>query len=656
MAGNPTGKPVESHGKDDIDESGLCPECSLGEDTRDTGWKSEGALIIIASTVFLASGLYVEKYGGGGMFAYVLLMSAAAVSGYRIVRNGLRSLWKKRPDMNFLMTLAAAGAFYIGHGEEGASVLYLFFIAEFLEEYAGDKARSSIGMLIRLTPSTATVRRNGAEVTLHVHEVDTGETAVVRPGDKIPLDGIVISGESDVSQAAITGEAMPVHKQEGDSVYAGTLNGNGYLVMRVTRRSGETILSKIVSLVEAAEKKKSRTERFIDRFSRVYTPAVISFAVLVAVLPPLVFSEPRDVWLYRALVLLVISCPCALAISTPVSMVSGITGAARNGVLVKGGNYIEELGRAGVFVFDKTGTLTEGRPAVTDILGSGSGGSQEKELLSIAASIEAMSAHPVAAAIVERARADGIVQRDVTGFEYYPGKGVAGDIGGIRYYAGSPAMFRELSIGFPEERVRELEDEGKTVILAGNNESLGIIAVMDRIRDASEEAVQGLRKRGIRVIMLTGDNERIAGAVARELGIDEFHAGLLPADKVQVIDELNARYGHTVMVGDGVNDAPALAEASVGIAMGAIGSDVALETADIALMHDDLSKLPYLLDHSRKTMEVVRENVISAVTVKAGFAVLAIPGFITLWMAVGAGDMGLSLLVILNAMRLSAWR
>ncbi|HIH44924.1 MAG TPA: cadmium-translocating P-type ATPase [Candidatus Methanoperedenaceae archaeon] len=653
MEGNPAGKSI-AYGTDEVEESGFCPECSLGEYTGDTRWKREGALIIIASTVFLALGLYIDKYGGGGMAADLLLLSAGAVAGYRIVWSGLRSLWKRRPDMNCLMTLAAAGAFYIGHGEEGASVLYLFFIAEFLEEYAEDRARSSIGMLIRLTPDTATVRRAGAEVTVHVHEVDAGETAVVRPGEKIPLDGIVISGESDVSQAAITGEAMPVRKQEADPVYAGTLNGNGYLVMRVTRRSGETVLSKIVSLIEAAEKKKSRTERLIDRFSRVYTPAVISLALLVAVLPPLAFSQPWDEWLYRALVLLVISCPCALAISTPVSMVSGITGAARNGVLVKGGNYIEELGSAGVFVFDKTGTLTEGRPAVTDI--EASGASSGKEILSIAASIEAMSAHPLAQAIVERARADGIVQQDVSGFEYYPGKGVAGNIGGIRYYAGSPAMFRELTIGFPEERVLELEDEGKTVILAGKKGDVGIIAVMDRIRDASEEAVQGLRKRGVRIVMLTGDNERIAGAVARKLGIDEYRAGLMPADKVKVIEGLNDRYGRTVMVGDGVNDAPALAGASVGIAMGAIGSDVALETADIALMHDDLSKLPYLLDHSRKTMEVVRENVIASVGVKAGFAVLAIPGFITLWMAVGAGDMGLSLLVILNAMRLSAWR
>lgn len=632
-----------------------CPSCSLHLiEERLPLWKQRSFHIIAVSTLLLITGLYLNYFNGYSLQAHILLLLAASISGYSIVKKGLLSLLDKQPDMNFLMTMAAIGAFSIGYGEEGASILYLFFIAEFLEDYAGERARRSIGELMSLVPETAVVRRNGIEVTVHVHEIDIDEIAIVRPGDKIPLDGVVLSGESSVNQAAITGESMPVYKKAGDTVFAASLNEQGFLEIKVLKRQEDTLISKIAELVEEAEHQKSPTEKFVDKFAGYYTPAVISLAAGVAIIPPLLFNQPFEVWLYKALVLLVISCPCALAISTPVSMVSGITGAAKNGVLIKGGNYLEELAKSKVFVFDKTGTLTKGMPVVTDVIEVND--CKSREILSAGASIESLSEHPIAKAIVEKARLEKCSMSRVEGFIAIPGKGVRGNINGKTFYVGSPAMFQELSIPFPEEKVTALEYEGKTAILVGHTECVGIIAVMDMVRESAHAAIDALRKKGIRIVMLTGDNERIAKATARNLVMDEYHSGLLPEDKVRMINELNQKYGRVVMIGDGVNDAPAIAKAAVGIAMGSIGSDAALETADIALMHDDISKLPYLFELSEKTLDIVKQNIFVSLAVKGSFAVLVFPGIVTLWMAVGFGDMGLSLLVIINAMRLSVNR
>lgn len=637
-------------GKDDHEVR--CSSCSTDIfEEKLPLWKQRNIRIIALSSVLLVLGLSIEYVTGLTALSHILFLFVGVISGYSIAKKGISSLLKKRLDMNFLMTIAAVGAFSIGYGEEGASVLYLFFIAEFLEDYAGEKARKSIGSLVKLAPETAIVIRDGKEVNVHVHDANINDITVVRPGEKIPLDGIVINGESSVNQAAITGESMPAHKKIGDSVYAGTLNEHGYLEIRVTKRSQDTVLSKIVRLVEEAGRKKSPTERFVDKFARYYTPTVIFLAMSVATVPSLVFGEPFNEWLYKAIVLLVLSCPCALVISTPVSMVSGITGAAKNGVLIKGGNYIEGMAKAKVFVFDKTGTLTEGKPVVTDTLEVNN--YSANEILEIAGSIESLSEHPLARAVVAKAESEGVSLKSASEFKAIPGKGVKGNIDGKTYYIGSPAMFSELSISLPQAKVRELEEEGKTAILVGNRECMGIIAIMDKIRDAAPETIIMLKKMGMRVVMLTGDNERIAKAIANKLGIDEYRAGLLPEDKVMIIEELDQKYGKVVMVGDGVNDAPALAKASVGIAMGAIGSDVALETADIALMHDDISKLPYLLKLSKKTLGIVKENIFTSIAIKGSFAVLAFPGIVTLWMAVAFGDMGLSLLVIVNAMRLA---
>ncbi len=630
-------------------------ECTICDEERESQpriWAGRKILLISISAALLLTGLIFEFILKRRFEAEILFISTAVISGYEIAREGLSSLlFRRRLSIDFLITIAAVGSFFIGHGEEGASVVFLFYIAEFLEEYAAERARRSIASLMELAPEEATVKREGREVKVPVQEVDVGETVIVRPGEKIPLDGEVIRGISSVNQAPITGESTPVTKQVGDVVYAGTINNEGFLEIRVTKRSSETLLSKIVKLVEEAQKMKSPTERFIDRFSKYYTPSVIFLAVCVATIPTFVFGMPFKEWFYRALVLLVVSCPCALAISTPVAMVSGITSAAKNGVLIKGSTYVEEINKVRVFAFDKTGTLTEGRLEVTDII---SLGHPEDDILRIAASLEALSEHPIAKAITEKAKEKGVKLMMVDNFKAIAGKGVTGEIGGVPYYVGSRRLFEELSADFPDKEARLLENEGKTVIFVGNQgKVIGLIAVMDRIRDTTVLTMNELRRRGVKTIMITGDNERTARAIAEKIGIAEYHAELLPEDKVNIIAKLSDKYGYVAMVGDGVNDAPALARANVGIAMGAIGSDVSLETADIALMQDDLSKLPYLIELSGKTLEIVKENVIASILIKGSFAVLAFPGLITLWLAVAVGDMGLSLAVILNAMRLS---
>ena len=614
--------------------------------------KGKRVLLILSSATLLFVGLIFKFILKWDVAAEIFFLVTSAISGYNIAKEGFSSLiFRKKLSIDSLIIIAAVGSFLIDHGEEGATVIFLFYLAEFLEDYAAERARKSIASLMKIAPEIAVVKRNGKETEVPVKEVNINEVIVVRPGEKIPLDGLVIRGISTVNQAPITGESIPVTKYVGDEVYAGTINNEGFLEIKVTKRSEETLLSKIVKLVEEAQKMKSPTEKFINKFSKYYTPSVILLALCVATIPTFVFSLPFNEWFYKALVLLVVSCPCALAISTPVAMISGITSAARNGVLIKGSTYVEEVSKVRVFAFDKTGTLTEGRLKVTDVI---SLRHSREDVLSIAASLEALSEHPIAKAIVEEAKKERGSIRVVDDFKAITGKGVAGRIEGQTYLVGSRRLFKEVSTDFPEEEVWKLENEGKTVIFVGNEkEIIGLIAVMDKIRDTTVVTMNELRRRGVKTVMITGDNERTAKAIAKRIGIAEYKAELLPEDKVSIIEELTKEYERVAMVGDGVNDAPALARATVGIAMGAIGSDVSLETADIALMQDDLSKLLYLIKLSKKTLEIVKENVLASILIKGSFAILVFPGLITLWLAVAVGDMGLSLAVILNAMRLS---
>ena len=584
------------------------------------------------------------------MASDLLLIATMILSGYKIAEIGLRSLLRLNISINLLITIAAVGAYAIGHLEEGAAVVFLFNIAEKLEDYAADRARRSIEALMELKPEVATIRSNGEEKVVPVEDVWPGEVFVVRPGDRIPLDGVVVEGTSEVNQATITGESAPAVKDLGDDVYAGTINIDGFLAVKVTKVMEETVLARILRLVEEAEESRSPTEAFVDRFARYYTPAVIVLAVLVAVIPPLFFQQSFQYWLYRALVMLVVACPCALAISTPVAMISAITSAGRNGVLVKGSTFIEQMSATKAIAFDKTGTLTMGELGVTDVI---SPVLSERELLRRAVALEAKAEHPIAKAIMEKAAEEGVDIVETTDFKAYVGRGVEACIDEKTCCIGNMRLFEELGIEPLDGLVERLEAEGKTVVLVSeDNCAVGAIALMDKVREGAAESIRALKAVGIRVEMLTGDNETTARAIAERLGLDGYKAHLLPEEKVRAVEELKAEYGITAMVGDGVNDAPALAAADIGIAMGAIGSDVALETADIALMEDDLSRINYLVRLSRATMGRIRENIVASIVVKLMVAALAFPGWVTLWMAVAIGDMGLSIAVILNSLRL----
>ncbi len=625
-------------------ECEICERGEIEEELELEGfWDSNEIRLILISAPFFFLGLYIEIFTAQKIVAQALFLLAVAISGRDVIRAGLKGLFQRRININFLIVVAGGGAFLIGHGEEGTAVIILFAIAEYLEEYAERRSRYSIKELLKTRPTEATVLRDGKEVKVHAHDVKVGDVVAVRPGEKIPADGMVIRGESHVDMSHLTGESIPVRRTPGEEVFAGTINREGFLEIRVTREYEDSVIMKVTRLVEEARKRKSRTERFIERFAKYYTPAVILLAFLTAVVPVLVFGLPFNVWIYRSLVLLVVACPCALAISTPVSMVSGITSGAKNGVLIKGSDVIENLRKVRVVALDKTGTITEGKLEVSEVRGYN--GFNPDRVLEISASLEAKSEHPLAKAILEEAKKRGLKLRDVENFVSYPGSGVGGLIDGVEYRAGRREMFDIV----PDEP----ELTGTSIYVGQDGQVIGAIIVRDRIREESKAVVSTLRSMGFRVVMLTGDNESVADDVARKTGIVIVYSGLFPQDKAGIVDELKRKYGRVAMVGDGVNDAVALAEADVGIAMGAMGSDVAIETADVSLLKDELTKIPYLFRLAGKTMGVVKMNVTSSILIKGVFAVMALAGMISLWVAVAIGDMGLSLAVILNAMRIS---
>lgn len=632
-------------------EQHVCVACAGTHklDVHKPIWVQRSFKLALLALALLITGLYLEFFAGLQLAAQVFFILTALVAGKQTMLNAVRAIRKVRLDMTVLMTVAAVGAFGIGHGEEGAAVLFLFFIAEFLESYAEARSKRSIQSLLELAPDRAIVRRDGAEVELPVSDIKVGDTLLVKPGHRIALDGVVVVGSSFVNEAPITGESVPKPKHPGDMVFAGTLNTDGYLEVKVTKKEANTMLAKIKQLVERVSKQKSSSEIFVEKFARYYTPAVILSAILLVIIPVVFLGQPLEIWLYRALTMLVIACPCALVISTPVSMVSALTSSARNGVLVKGGRFLEQLSSIRHFAFDKTGTLTKGKIVVTDVINLQQ--ASEKHLLSIALTLEKRSEHPIAKAILEYCEPRGVKERALQSFSSVPGKGVKGVIGNTEYFVGSPEFFRELGIKFPEERVSSLEACGKTVVMLGtNNTAIGLIAVSDEIKENAAETVSKLKALGIEPIMLTGDNEGAAKYIAKQLGIAHYHSRLSPEDKVKVVRNLTRQYGSVVMVGDGVNDAPALAQATVGIAMGAAGSDVAIESADVALMEDDLEKLVYLVKLSRKTNAKIKQNIFASILIKGTLGVLALFGLVSLWVAVAIGDLGLSLAVILNAL------
>ncbi len=554
---------------------------------------------------------------------------------------------------------AIIGAMAIGKWEEGATVAFLYSVSELLEAWSMEKARKSIRDLMDIAPKVARVRRPvgefglPVEMEIPVDEVEIGDTLIIRPGEKIAMDGVIIKGESAINEAAITGESVPADKGPGAEVFAGTLNTNGSLEIEVTKRVEDTTIAKIIHLVEEAQTKRAPSQAFVDRFAAIYTPIVLTLAVFIIFLPPLVMGYPWGPWIYRGLALLVVSCPCALVVSTPVAIVSAISSAARNGVLIKGGIYLEQAGSLRAIAFDKTGTLTKGRPVVTDVIPFD--GMTEASLIQVASNLEIRSEHPLAKAIVQAGEKQSISIQAAADVTALTGRGVRGVIEGETYYIGNIELFDELGLQLDavSQRVSSLQNEGKTAMIIGTGHRLlEIIAVAHEIREVIPTVISQLKKAGIeRTIMLTGDNAATARAVTAVAGIDEFHAELLPQDKVEAVQMLLDQHGKTAMVGDGINDAPALATATVGIAMGGAGTDTAMETADITLMADDLTKLPFTIRLSRAALRIIRQNIGFSLIVKVIAVLLVFPGWLTLWLAILA-DMGASVLVTLNGIRL----
>ena len=615
-------------------------------------WTRRGRVAVTAASgVLLALGVGLGWLGPESAWIVPLLVASAVAGGWFIVPLGVRAMRRRALDMNALMSVAAVGAGAIGQWGEAASALFLFAVAQLLETYSMDRARNAITALMSLSPTEATVQRDGQDVVVPVSDVALGETIRIKPGERVPLDGVVLSGRSAVDQAPITGESIPVDKEPGTEVFAGSINAQGSLEVRVTRHAEDTTLARIIHAVEEAQSKRAPSQAFVDRFARVYTPAVVIAAVLLAVVPPLFFGGAWSVWIYRSLATLVVACPCALVISTPVTIVSGLAGAARAGILIKGGVYLEGAGSVTVVALDKTGTLTTGRPAVTDVVALG--GVSEREVLRLSAAVERHSEHPLARAILDEATARGVTVPPAVDFEALVSRGARALVEGRIIYLGNARMMRERELLTAEDEaiLGRLEQEGKTsVVVERDGLPLGIIAIADQLRPEARGAVAALVAQGLRPVLLTGDNFGTAHAVAEQLDIDEVHAQLLPDDKVRLVRELQAAGERVAFVGDGVNDAPALATATVGIAMGAAGTDVALETADIALMADDLGKLPLTVQFSRRTLGIIQQNIAFAIAVKAVFLVLAVSGLATLWMAVAA-DMGASLAVVANGLR-----
>ena len=616
---------------------------------------------IIITAVMLVVLQFLPITGIPRLIAY---LAAYLVIGYDILRKAGKGILNGRAfDENFLMALATLGAFFLaiwtksGDYLEGIAVMLFYQIGELFQSYAVGKSRKNISALMDIRPDYANIERDGRLEQVDPEEVAVGSVIVVQPGEKIPLDGQVIEGSSTLNTSALTGESLPREVQAGEAVISGCINMTGVLKLRTTKEFGESTVSRILDLVENASSRKSRSEDFISKFARFYTPAVCCAALALALLPPLgpmlflVTAPAWGTWLYRALTFLVIICPCALVISTPVSIVSGMAAATRYGILIKGGMFLEQGRRLDCLALDKTGTLTHGKPRQTDCLCTGQ--EDEAAVRSLAASLAARSDHPVSGAIAQAALADHIPLQDVDDFTALPGQGVSGIMAGRRWYLGNRALAASLG-RYPadlDERISRLEQQGKTVVaLVGDNGIRALFAVADTLKASSLEAVRELKALGVTTVMLTGDNEHTAAAIARQVGVDSFKAGLLPADKLAVIEELEAR-GHKVgMVGDGINDAPALARADVGFAMAGNGTDTAIETADVALMDDDLRKIPRFIRLSRATFAILVQNITLALGVKALFFALTFTGHATMWMAVFA-DVGTALLVVANGLR-----
>ncbi|MCL4489276.1 MAG: cation-translocating P-type ATPase [Chloroflexi bacterium] len=624
-------------------------------------WGNSKVLTSVASGVLLAAGWLIGLAGGPPAMSLALYLAAIMVGGYYFGREAIEKLiFERQVGIELLMSIAAVVATLMGEAVEGAMLAFLYSISEAAEGYTEEKTRSAITALMDLVPKMALVRRDGGEIEVPVEEVLVGDIFVVKPGQAVATDGVVLAGTSSVNQAPVTGESVPVEKTTGDAVFAGSINAEGALEVRATKTFADNTIARIIEMVEEAQERKGVSQRFIERFGARYSPVVLMVGVLLAILPPLVGSGRWTEWIGRATVFIVAAAPCALVISIPITLVAALGTGARRGVLIKGGFFLEEMAKIRVVAVDKTGTLTRGEPEVTDVrvleAPAPGGPTSLPELLAVAAGVERLSQHPLAQAIVRHARRQGIAPADVDDFRSLTGAGARAVWNGSLVYVGSPDMFAQRlgeDLRGQTNEIRRLQSQGNTVVLVGGRADLwGLIAIRDMIRPNARQAVAALHAAGVqRVVMLTGDNRRTAQAIAGELGIEEAWADLRPEDKLVKVRELSARHGHVAMVGDGVNDAPALAEATVGVAMGAAGTDVALETADVALMADDLERLAYALQLARRTQSVIRQNLALSAIVIGALVAGAVSGAFSLPVAVVGHELS-ELVVIASGLRM----
>ena len=638
-----------------ISETGMtCSIIKVKE--RSTWWKEKQQLAlygcgIIALFSFILMFLGVESHITNAIFGIAVLVGV-----YYPARKAIIALINLTPTIHLLMLIGASGAILLGMWYEAAILIFVYSLGDVLESYAVDKAREAIRSLTELVPKKALVRKDGHEVIMPTENIDVGDMVIVRPGERIPVDGIVFQGASFVDQAAVTGESIPVQKKIGDEVFAGTINQNGSIEVQVDRPASETMLSKIIYSVEEAQSKRTSYQRFSDNFAKWYTPAMFILGIAVATIPPLFFGADWHTFILRGLVVFVVSCSCGLALSVPVAIVTAMANAAQNGTVYKGGAYLEVVDEVKAVAFDKTGTLTIGRPEVSDILTSSD--ITEEELMDLTGSIESRSAHPLAAAIVRKAKEiNAYSGRNVNDFQEISGMGVSANVDGKQYLIGNARLQLENGVLMSEfqEAIEELEGEGKTVVLVGSEGRLrGLIAIADTVRPGAKEALQRLKDAGILTVMLTGDNERSAKIIAQQVGADRYYGQLLPLEKVELIKELKAEYGTVAMVGDGINDAPAMAVSDVGIAMGAAGTDIAIEAGDVVLMSDDLSKLNYIRGLSNKTITIIRQNIWVSLINISFMVVAALLGYLGLVTGLLLNEAS-AIFVIFNALRLLKW-
>ncbi|EOC6278722.1 cadmium-translocating P-type ATPase CadA [Enterococcus faecium] len=623
-------------------------------ETKEPFVKRNWNLLASLFLIILALGSQVVN-GEDALLTEGLFILAIIIGGFSLFKEGFSDLLKLNFSMESLMTIAIIGAAIIGEWTEGSIVVILFAISEALERFSMDKARQSIRSLMDIAPKEALIRRNNVEQMINVSKIEVGDIMIIKPGQKIAMDGQVIKGHSSVNQAAITGESVPIEKNINDDIFAGTINEEGALEVKVTKHVNDTTIAKIIHLVEEAQGERAPAQAFVDKFAKYYTPTIMVIAALIVIVPPLFFNGDWNTWLYQGLSLLVVGCPCSLVISTPVSIVSAIGNSAKNGVLVKGGIYLEEIGGLKAIAFDKTGTLTKGTPTVTDFTTVDS--KDEEKYFSIITALESYSQHPLASAILKEADNRAISYKSVVVDEFtsITGKGIQGNIEGITYLVGSPKLFESILTDNSKiiENYQRLQQQGKTAMLLGTDKQiLAVIAVADELRESSKAVIEKLHDLGIEhTIMLTGDNATTAQSIGKQTGVTEIKGDLMPQDKLDYIKSLKETYGKVAMVGDGINDAPALAASTVGIAMGGAGTDTALETADVALMGDDLQKLPFIVKLSRQTLRIIKQNITFSLGIKLLALLLVVPGWLTLWIAILA-DMGATILVTLNGLRL----